>query len=215
MRQTLLALPLVALTLVGAFTAKATAQETKKTRGTVTAMTESTVTVQVADTSMTFTVDDKTHVMARGAGTASAQAAAAGKSGPKLADVIKTGQAVEVSYQGTGGAMRATTIQAVAASAVAPPMNKSSNGKVTTVSAVSLTISGSSGAGATFTQTFVIDPKTKVTGRGVGTAAAKAGGRVPATDLVHTGDTVRVAFRDVNGTLHASSVSVSVKAAAK
>jgi hypothetical protein len=47
---------------------------------------------------MNFAYDDKTVVEARGAGTASKQAAAAKKAGPALSDVLKAGQSVEVTY---------------------------------------------------------------------------------------------------------------------
>jgi hypothetical protein len=68
MTRTLRALPLAALTLL-ACTIPAAAQDTKTTRGTVTAMTGTQVTVQVAGAAMNFAYDDKTVVEARGAGT--------------------------------------------------------------------------------------------------------------------------------------------------
>ena len=215
MRQTLLTLSLAVLTFVAPLTTRAAAQDAKKTRGTVTAMTGTTVTVQVAASTMTFAVDEKTVVEARGAGTAAKQAAATKQAGPSLAQVIKVGQTVEVSYQEAGGTMHATTIRAVPASAVNPSMAKSATGKVTSVSATSLSISGSSGGGASFAQTFVISAKTKVVGKGAGTAAASTGGKAAATDLVHAGDTVHVSFSDMNGTLQAATVTVTMKAAAK
>src|SRR5437868_15185816 len=101
MRSTFLALSLAALTLV-AGTTRAAAQDTKTARGTVSAMSGTSLTVTVAGTAMNFMVDDKTVVEARGAGTAANKAAAAGKPGPKLADVVKTGQSVEVSYREMG-----------------------------------------------------------------------------------------------------------------
>jgi Domain of unknown function (DUF5666) len=212
MRRTGLAFSVALFGLVAALTTRTAAQSSKTTRGTVTAMTGTTVTVQVAGTPMTFTVDDKTVAQAPGAGTASARAATAGK-GLNLADVIKTGQNVEVTYRETGGAMHATTIRAVSASAVTPSVAKSSNGKVTSVSADALTINGSSGGGSTFTQTFVIDSNTKVVGKGAGTAAAKQGGRIPASDVIHVGDSVHVSFTAKGDTLHASAVTVTNPAA--
>jgi hypothetical protein len=215
MRRTLLALSVAVLTIVTLFTTGARAQETKKARGTVTAMSAATMTVQVAGTAMNFAVDSKTVVEARGAGTASKKAAADNKPGPSLSEVIKVGQAVEVSYHDAGGTMHAAGIRAIAASELTPSTAKSSTGKVSSVSANSLTISGSGGSGATFTQTFVIGPNTKVVEKGAGTMAAKTGGKAVATDLVHTGDTVHVAFSDANGTLQATTVTVTTKAVAK
>jgi hypothetical protein len=88
-----------------------------------------------------------------------------------------------------------------------------SNGTVTSIAAGKLTIVGSSGGGARFTQTFVIDTDTAVIGRGAGTMAAANGGRVPLTDFVRNGDKVRVSYRKANGgTLHATDVRVMLKA---
>jgi Domain of unknown function (DUF5666) len=215
MRRMVLALVLAVLTLTTTFTREALAQDAKKARGTVTALTGTTVTLQVGGASMNFTVDEKTVVEARGASTASKQAAAARKAGPSLTDVIKVGQAVEVSYHEMGGTMHAAMIRTIPASDANPPRATSATGKVSAVSATSLTITGSSGAGANFTQTFVIGSTTKVVGKGAGTAAAKSGGKPLATDLVHAGDTVHVAFRENGGTLQATTVTVTVSAAPK
>ena len=135
--------------------------------------------------------------------------------GPSLSEVIKVGQAVEVSYHDAGGTMHAAGIRAIAASELTPSMAKSSTGKVSSVSADSLTISGSGGSGASFTQTFVIGPNTKVVGKGAGTTAANSGGKAVATDVVHIGDTVHVSFSDAGGTLQATTVTVTMKAAAE
>lgn len=213
MRRLLLAVPLAALSVVGWPTSHALAQATKTTRGTLTAMAADSVTVKVGTTDMKFSVDDKTQVQATGAGTKARQAAAAGKPGPKLADIVKVGQAVEVTYQDMGGMLHAATIRRVSSAGNAGAPGKTSMGKVTAISATSLTISGSAGGGAAFTQTFTIDPKTSVTGRGAGTAAGAKGGKTVATDLIAMGDTVSVSFREEGTTLHASNVRVTAKAA--
>lgn len=213
MRRLLLAIPLAALSVVGWHTANALAQDTKTARGTLSAMSTDSVTVKVGATDMKFSVDDKTNVQAPGAGGKTRQAVAAGKSGPKLADVLKVGEAVQVSYHDVGGALHATTIRRVASAGDAGAPRKTATGKVTAVSATSLAIAGSASGGATFTQTFTIDPKTTVTGRGAGTAAAAKGGKTVATDLIGMGDTVSVSYREEGTMLHASSVRVTAKAA--
>jgi hypothetical protein len=214
MRRTLLALPVVIFMRAGiAVPTSAAAQAAKKTRGTVTAINPTTVTLKVASATMNFAVDEKTKVEAPGAGTATRRAAAAGKPGMKLDEVIKTGDAVEVSYHDVGGKMQASMIRKVSSPGKGPADDRTSDGKVTAVTANSLTISGSSGGGASFTQTFVIDTNTRVIGKGAGTAAAKQGGKVAATDLVANGDTVHVSFRDMQGTLHAKNIRVMAKAA--
>jgi len=86
-----------------------------------------------------------------------------------------------------------------------------SEGLVKSVSASSMTISGSTGK-ATFTQTFTIDTKTKVVGKGVGTATAQKGGRAKITEIVSAGDTVAVWFtKGSDDSLHASEVWLKMK----
>src|SRR5207237_97547 len=140
----------------------------------------------------------------------------AGMAGPKLSEVVKVGDAVEVSYHDMSGTLHAAKIREVAspgAATAAEAASKTANGTVKSVSATSLSISGSGGGGATFDQTFTIDAKTKVVGRGAGTAAAAKGGKTVITDLVATGDKVSVSFHDMGGTLHAAEVRVTAKAA--
>ena len=205
-----------ALTLaVAGFGSQAIAQDKAKTaRGTVTAMAADQITVKVANVDMTFSVDSKTSVTAVGAGTKDRAAQKAGAPGPKLGDVIKVGQAVQVSYTDMAGKLHAGSIRAVASAGSDPsaPGAKTSSGTVQTVSATSLTVAGSSGAGAKFTQTFTIDAATKVVGRGAGTAAAAKGGRTAITDLVATGDSVSVSYKEMGSMLHASEVRVTMKA---
>jgi hypothetical protein len=94
---------------------------------------------------------------------------------------------------------------------VSAPM--ASNGTVKAIAAGKLTIVGSSGGGARFTQTFIIDSDTAVIGRGAGTKAAANGGRVSLTDFVASGDQVRVSYRKASGgALHATDVRVMLKA---
>jgi hypothetical protein len=209
-RVSLLLIPGLALSVV-AWSARAVAQETKTARGTVTAVMGDSVTVKVQNTDMKFSVDDKTTVIARGAGTATRQAQAAGRAGAKLTDVVKTGGSVEVTYQDVNGMHHATSIQAItsaAASSASGPAAKTASGTVKSVMASSLTVSGADGKDMTFS----IDTKTGVVGRGVGTAASARGGKAPITDLVNVGDKVSVTYHDMSGTMLASSVRVTAKA---
>jgi hypothetical protein len=192
----------------------ALAQATKTARGTVTALAADSVTVKVADQDMKFVVDGKTTVEATGAGTKSKQAQQTGMSGPKLTDVVKVGQPVQVTYHDTNGTLHAARIRAVSSVGGGPETAKSSNGIVQSVSPTSMTINGSSGAGARFTQIFVIDPQTKVIGKGAGTAAAAQGGKLVVTDIVASGDRVNVSFHPVGDALHASEIRVVTKAGA-
>jgi len=220
MRGTLLALVVAAIGIVTWPSTQALAQDTSnKTRGTVSALGADSVSVKVRDAEMKFSVTPKTVVEARGAGTAGRQAQAAGKPGPKLSEVVKTGEAVEVSYvEATGGALRATRIRAVASvggGGEDKPSDMVSTGTVKSVTANAMTITGSAGGGATFTQSFTIAPSTKVIAKGAGTAAAASGGKIAITEAVGTGDRVTVSYREAGNALQASEVRVTVKASGK
>jgi len=194
------------------------AQSSKSARGTVTAMAGDTVTVKAGAQDLTFTVDASTRVIAEGGGTASREAAAKGAAGPKLAEVLKVGDAVEVNYRETGGMLQATTVQRISSpgpgggstsEARAAEKSETANGTVSAVSGTSLTITGTVAAGGTFTQTYTIDADTKVVGEGAGTAASK--GKVTITDLVSKGNRVTVTYQASGTTLRATEVRVRQK----
>jgi hypothetical protein len=197
--------------LLAAAPPAAMAQATKTVKGSVTAVGADSITVKVGGKDMTFAVDAKTHVVAPGGSTKTRAAKAEGKAGPMLTEVVKTGQAVEVSYHEKG--MHAATIQAIkevppAATAGAAPAAKAQTaaGVVSAVSGSSLTIKGKSGDVA-----FTVDTKTTVSGTGIGTAARKmteAGAKPTITDLVHEGDSVSITYHDVDGAKHASVVRI-------
>jgi hypothetical protein len=217
MKRLLLALPLAALSLVG-FTPHAFAQDAKTARGTVTNIAGSSMTVKIAGQEMKFSVDNKTKVEVRGGSTKTREAAAAGKPGPMLTDVMRVGQAVAVTYQDTGGTLHASLIRAIPSagstgSAPTASSEEKSHGIVKSVGSDSITITGASGGGGTFTQTFIIDSSTKVIAKGAGTMTAKRGGRAPLTDLLAGGDNVSVSYHKTGNTLHASDVRVVMRAA--
>jgi hypothetical protein len=218
MRRMFLALAVTTL-VAGWPTTQALAQDSSKTRGTISALGGDSITVKVRDQEMRFGVDVKTVVEARGAGTKGRQAEATGKAGPKLSEVVKTGDAVEVTYvDAASGALRATRIRAIPSvgnTGDAKPSDMVSSGTVKSVAANTITISGSSGGGATFTQSFVIESGTKVVARGAGTAGAATGGKITITDAVAAGDRVSVSYHEGGGSLQASEVRVTMKAAAR
>jgi hypothetical protein len=210
------------LTLVTWLAPSVSAQETKSARGSVTAMAGNSLTVKAGDREMKFTIDAKTHVTAEGGSTASRQAAAKGETGPKLADVLKVGDAVEVSYHEMGGTLHAAEVRKVRTPGAggggtsdqrAATKSDSASGTVESVTNNLLTITGAGGGGSTFKQSYVLDASTRVVGSGVGTAAAKAGGKVSFTDHVGKGDRVTVTYRATGTTLHAEEVRITQKAA--
>jgi len=87
------------------------AQAKSKSTGTVTAVTADTVTVKVAGKDTAFKIDDKTAVIARGAGTAAKEARKEGMKGPKFGDVVKVGDEIEVTYSTVAGSMVASDVR--------------------------------------------------------------------------------------------------------
>jgi uncharacterized protein DUF5666 len=218
MRSTLVVLSISALSVLGS-TAPAFAQGTnggsQVATGTVTSTGPSSLTVKVGDQDMKFSVDSKTMVEVRGGSTKSAQAAAAGKPGPHLEELIKTGQPVAVTYTGTPGSLHATAVKAVPrvpAAATTADASMHSEGIVKAMGADWITVSGKGGGGSTFEQTFKIGAATKVFAKGASTAAAGKGGKVPFKDLVASGDHVSVSYHSQGESLIASDVHVQMKA---
>lgn len=208
MKRTLLTASVVVLALVGSYASRAVAADQKVVRGTITAIAADSVSITAGTQAMKFHVDGSTHVEATGAGTKSRAAQAAGKPGAKLTDLIQTGQSVEVAYDESGGGLHATSIRRISKMPAVDPAGVSeARGKVTAVSATSLTVSGSTG-GATFTQTYAIDPNTHVVGKGAGTATASKGGRTSIKELVAVGDSVSVSYRAGTEAPRASEVRV-------
>ncbi len=132
---------------------------------------------------------------------------------------MKPGDAVEVTYvDAPSGALRATHIRSILSvgnTGDPKPSELVSNGTVKSVTANAITISGSSGVGATFTQSFNIDPSTKVIAKGAGTAAAAKGGKLVLTEAVAPGDRVSVSYHEGGGALQASEVRVTMKASVR
>ena len=219
MRRMVLALAVTTLVVAAWPTTQALAQDTSKTRGTISAMGGDSVTIKARDQEMKFAVDGKTVVEARGGGTKARQAEAAGKAGPKLSDVVKMGDAVEVTYmEAASGALRATHIRSIPSvgnTGDAKPSDMNTHGTVKSVTANALTITGSSGGGGTFTQSFVVDPSTRVVAVGAGTPAAAKGGKIALTDAVAAGDKVSVSYHESGGSLLASQVRVTMKGSAR
>lgn len=198
--------------------APALAQATKSVKGSVTAVGPSTITVNAAGKDMTFNVDAKTTVVARGAGTKAKAAEAAGKTGPGVAEVVKVGEAVEVAYHETG--MHADTVRAIAA--VPPPpapkaVDETQKAKATTESGVVSAVTGTTFTikGKAGDTTFTADAKTVVSGTGFGTAGRKitdSGGKPTLTDFLHSGDSVTVTYHDTGVAKMATNVRVTKKA---
>ncbi len=191
--------------------ASAGAQDTKTVRGAVTSTSADSVTVKVGDKDMTFKVDAKTRVTARGGSTATREAKEEGKPGAAFSDLIKAGQGIEVEYHEAG--MHAANIRVLPGVPPPPPpagsQAMSATGVVTAVTGTSVTVKLKTGE-----STFTINEKTKVIGTGMGTKAQEmkqAGEKPSITTFVATGDTVAVRYTEAGGAKTASEVRVTQK----
>jgi Domain of unknown function (DUF5666) len=217
MRPIVLAVPVATIALLAWFALDATAQTSKTTRGTVTAMSGDMVTVKTANLEMKFTVDAKTTVTVDGGTTASRKADASGQSGPKLSELIQVGNPVEVTYVESGGVMRATGIRRVVdASGPAPtgqtaPRSETVNGTVDSISGNTVTVSGTTGD-AKFKQSITVDNTTKIVAEGAGTAASKSGGKLVLSEHIGPGDRVTITYHPQGTTLHATEIRVRQRA---
>jgi len=202
-----LAIPLSALVMIAVGAPSALAQGTKKATGTISAVTGNSLTVKTqSGQDMAFSVDKDTVITTPGGGTKTRAAKAEGKAGVPATDLLKEGQAVEVSYHDTGGTMHAASIRTMAkvpAEKPASAVSKTAHGTVKDVSASSLTIT-SQGKD----MTFAVDKSTHVVGKGLGTATQSTGGKAPITNVIKTGEEVSVTYHDMGGTLHAATVHV-------
>jgi hypothetical protein len=191
--------------VLGLGTAAALAQSVT-TRGTIINVQGSTLTLKVGDRAMAFTVDRDTVVTAEGAGTASRAAAAAGRSGPKLSDLLKAGDAVEVMYRETNGARHASKVRRTRT-----PGGRTSEETVveTTTGTVETVAPGAIRVNTGSTrQSFVIDRDTKVVARGAGTVSRARDGGVTVPELVTIGSRVTITYHRSGDALRAAEIRV-------
>jgi len=78
--------------------------------GQIAAVTASSLTIKATSGEMTFSVDAKTRVLGRGAGTEAEKKRAAG-SGPTITDLVKVGEDVVVTYRTSGSTRLATEVR--------------------------------------------------------------------------------------------------------
>jgi hypothetical protein len=216
MKSSFIALTFTALSVICLPATSTFADDSKVAKGTITAISGASLTVKVGDQDMAFNVDTSTMVTARGASSKSARLAATGKPGPHLSDVLQPGQAVAVTYSNMAGSFRASAIKAIpkASANTNPAPDLRSTGVVKATGADWITINGTTGGGASFEQTFKLDPHTLVWAKGASRAVAAKGGKAPFTELIGHGDRVIVAYHKSENGLLASDLHVTMKAAA-
>lgn len=208
------ALNIVAALVTLSLSTAAAAPQEKDVRGKVTAVSAESVTVDVNGQPMTFTVNTSTDVIARGAGTKAREAQKMTGEKPKLAEVVKVGDNVEVSYTESGGTLVAKVIRGGLPAATATSGMRETTtkieGVVSEVTGTALTIKPSSGEAIN----FMVDRDARFTGTGLGTMAkekAAEAKKLVLTDVVAVGDTVEVTYKAMGDMKHATAVRVVTK----
>jgi hypothetical protein len=201
----------VGLGMVGVLaTARPVDAQAKEARGTVTAVTDSTISIKAGAQEMTFFVDSRTHLEVRTA-QRDLQKAQAGSPSPRVNSFFETGQVVLIRFEEEKGRNHALDISRVGSTgggggSVSNP-DKISEGKVKSVTASQLIIDVGGRD-----MTFAITGDTNVLAKGASTATKAAGGSTPITTFVHMGDSVSVSYKDAGGKMTASEVRVRVAA---
>jgi hypothetical protein len=206
----------VAVALLSLAGVVAGAPADKWARGTITAVGADSITLDVKGQAMTFKVEPATDVIAPGAGTKAREAAKTPGGKPKVSDLLKVGDRVEVRYTEADGAMTAAVIRgglsaADMTSAEAEKMGtRKARGVVTAVSNTALTIKADDGSEMAFTA----DAKVRVVGTGLGTMAREKAAKdtsVTLTDALTVGDTVAVSYKASGDVKQLTTVSVVKK----
>ncbi len=179
--------------------------QTKEARGTVAAVTDTTMTVKVGAQDMTFFIDGDTHLEVRRAAK-QIQGLQPGNPKPRVNDFFEVGNPVLVRYQegNTSRGFHALNIERVGSAGSANP-SKIAEGKVTSVSASHMTLASDG-----HDMTFAITGDTDVLAKGASKATKAAGGGTPLTTFVHNGDMVSVSYKESAGTMTASEIRVRV-----
>ena len=182
--------------------------QTREARGTVTAVTDTSLTVKAGAQELTFFVDGRTHLEARAAAK-QIQAAQPGSPKPRVSDFFEPGSVVLVRYNEENGRNHAVDVERASrpgagGGSVSEP-SKIAEGKVKSVTQSQLTVTGD---GRDFT--FAINRDTEVLARGASKTTKAAGGSTPITSFVHDGDAVSVTYRETGGAMTAAEVRVRV-----
>lgn len=196
------------LALAVALTAAPVHAQSKDAQGTVTAVSNSSITIESGGRNMTFSIGRDTALEVKAAARQTRQANTAATPGVTVTEYIKTGNAVVVRYREANSENHAISIRPVSSggsSAAAAPEAHVVEGKVKVVSVSQLTVE-SSGKD----MTFAIDGQTDVLARGASKTTKAAGGKTTLADFVHSGDTVSVTYRDAAGTPTASQVRIKI-----
>ena len=186
------------------------AAQVREARGTITAVTDTTLSMKSGAQQLTVFVDSETRLEVRSAAR-KVQQAQPGNPSPRVNSFFEPGQAVLVRYREENGRNHALDISRVGSAgsgggSISEP-EKISDGKVKVVTASQLTIDDNGRE-----ITFGITSDTGVLAKGASKATKAAGGSTAITSFVHPGDDVSVSYRDTGAKMMASEVRVRVAA---
>lgn len=187
-------------------TAGPVSAQTKEARGTVTAVTTTTMTVKVGTQDMTFLVDSNTRLEVRRAAK-EVQSQQPGSPKPRVNDFFEVGNPVLVRYKSDNAGNHALDIERVGSPGSAEPTNptKLAEGKVTSVTATHVTVAANGRD-----MTFAVTGDTDVLVKGATKATKAAGGTTQLTTFVHSGDMVSVSYKEAAGAMTATEIRVRV-----
>jgi hypothetical protein len=198
----------VAASIVGVLAiAQPTQAQTREARGTVTTVTDSSLSMKAGAEELTVFVDSDTHLNVRRS-ERDIQKEQPGHPSPRVNSFFEPGQAVLVRYRVEKGRNVATDIARVGSAggegSISIPA-KISAGKVKLVTASQLVIEDGGRE-----LSFGVTGDTNVLAKGASKATKAAGGSTPITTFVHRGDTVSVSYHEAGAKMTASEVRVTV-----
>lgn len=196
------------LTVVGVLGAAALVNaQDKEARGSVTAVSDSSLTIAAGERSMTFIVDRSTKLEIKAAARQTRQVGSGNTAGVTMTQYLKVGNPVLVHYKEADGRMTALSVRPVSTpgDGTAAEPAKVANGtvKAVTLSQVTLASQGKD-------LTFAITKDTDVLARGASKTTKAAGGKTTIADFIHNGDDVSISYLERGGTMTASEIRVRV-----
>jgi hypothetical protein len=197
----------VVTSIVGVLaTAQPTQAQTREARGTVTSVTDSSLSMKAGAEELTVFVDSDTHLSVRRT-ERDIQKEQPGRPSPRVNSFFEPGQPVLVRYRVEKGRNMATDISRIGSAGEGSISNpaKIAAGKVKLVTASQLVIDDGGRE-----LSFGVSGDTNVLAKGATKATKAAGGSTPITTFVHAGDTVSVSYHEAGAKMMASEVRVTV-----
>jgi hypothetical protein len=170
----------------------------KEAIGSVTAVSNASMTISSGARSMTFVVADDTKLEVKAAARQTRQARDASKPGATLTQYVR--------YREQDGKLIASSIRPVSASGAESAASEPVRVATGTVKAVTLSQLTLDSGGKDLT--FAVNADTEVIARGATKTTRAAGGKTTIGDFIHNGDNVSITYLDRAGTMTASQVRV-------